>query len=92
MPLPFSSCRYCQNFASSYSNIAATFHSSPSEGIRVAKVNSHAEVALSSRFGVPGYPSFYVVDGWSVYEFEGQRSEAKLIDFARGGYKQQDVS
>jgi hypothetical protein len=35
---------------------------------------------------------FYLVDGWSVYQFENLRSEANLMDFARGGYKKLDVS
>ena len=37
------------------------------------------------------YPSFYIVDGWSVYKFEDNRSEANLMVFARGGYKKQEV-
>jgi thioredoxin-like negative regulator of GroEL len=85
-------CKHCQNFKSSYSNIAHTFHSSPNEKIRVARVDCTAEKALATRFHVSGYPSFYVVSGYDVYEFEGTRSESGLIAFARGGYKQQDVS
>jgi hypothetical protein len=50
------------------------------------------EKALRARFGVHGFPMFYLVDGWSVYQFENLRSEANLMDFARGGYKKQDVS
>lgn len=84
-------CRHCQDFASSYNNVAATFHSSPSEGIRVAKVDCKAEKALKTRFGVASFPSFFVVDGWSVYEFNNLRSEAALMDFVRGGYKKQEV-
>lgn len=50
------------------------------------------EKALNTRFGVKSFPSFFLVDGWSVYEFDKPRSEANLMDFARGGYKKQDVS
>lgn len=85
-------CSHCQNFKSSYANIATTFHSSPKEKIRVARVECGAEKALATRFGVQGFPSFYLVDGYNVYEFDGTRSESHLISFARGGYKQQDVS
>jgi thioredoxin-like negative regulator of GroEL len=84
-------CTHCQNFKTSYENIAMTFHSSPQERIRVAKVDCNVEKALATRFGVRGYPSFYLVSGWSVYEFEEARSESGLISFARGGYKKQDV-
>ncbi len=85
-------CKHCQEFANSYNNVAATFHSSPKEGIRVAKVDCEMEKALKTRFGVTSFPSFFLVDGWSVYEFENNRSEATLMDFARGGYKKQQVN
>jgi thioredoxin-like negative regulator of GroEL len=84
-------CKHCQNFKTSYNNIAVTFHSSPQEKIRVAKVDCNVEKALATRFGVRGYPSFFLVSGWSVYEYEETRSESGLISFARGGYKKQDV-
>jgi thioredoxin-like negative regulator of GroEL len=71
--------------------VAATFHSSPQEGIRVAKVDCQSEKALKARFGVTSFPSFYLVDGWSVYEFDNPRTEAALMDFVRGGYKKQEV-
>jgi thioredoxin-like negative regulator of GroEL len=58
----------------------------------VSKVDCASEKALKTRFGLQSFPSFYIVDGWSVYQFENVRSEASLMDFARGGYKKQDVS
>ena len=88
----YNRCRYCVSFADSYNGVAAAFHSSPQEGIRVAKVDCQAERALMARFGIDSFPSFYVVDGWSVYKFEETRGEAALLDFARGGYKKQQVN
>lgn len=85
-------CRHCQTFKASYMSVAQTFHSSPDEKIRVARVDCSVEKALLSRFDVRGFPSFYIVAGWQVYQFEGTRSEASLLTFARGGYKKQDVS
>jgi protein disulfide-isomerase-like protein len=85
-------CKHCQTFKPFYDNVAMTFHSSPDEKIRVAKVDCSVEKALMTRFGVTGFPSFFIVAGYEVYEFEGTRSEANLISFARGGYKKQDVS
>lgn len=32
-----------------------------------------------------------MVDGYSVYEFTDKRSEANLINFARGGYKNEEA-
>lgn len=84
-------CKHCQNFKTSYDNIAMNFHSAPQEKVRVAKVDCNVEKALATRFGVRGYPSFYLVSGWNVYEFEESRSESSLISFARGGYKKQNV-
>lgn len=43
-----------------------------------------------NRFGISGFPSFFLLDGYSVYEFEKRRTEANLMDFTRGGYKQQE--
>lgn len=72
--------------------MAATLHANPKENIRVGKVDCSVEKALGTRFGIQSYPSFYVVDGWSVYEFNDHRTETNLIAFVRGGYKKQEVS
>jgi thiol-disulfide isomerase/thioredoxin len=85
-----SRCKHCQDFAKSYANIASSFHSSPSEKIRVAKVDCSTEKALMNRFGITGFPSLFLLDGYSVYEFEKKRTEANVMDFARGGYKRQE--
>ena len=82
-------CRHCQEFGPTYSRISSAFHSNPKENIRVAKVNGQTERALTNRFGITGFPTFYVVDGYSVYEFTAPRSQANLMDFVRGGYKKQ---
>ena len=84
-------CSHCVTFAQTYQNIAATFHSSPEEKIRVARVDCSVEKALMTRFGIEGFPSFYLVSGWDVYKFEGSRDVSTLIDFARGGYKKKNV-
>jgi hypothetical protein len=47
---------------------------------------------LGQRFSVNAYPSFFVVKGSSVYEFDGMRSKANLIQFAMKDYKEQGVS
>ena len=86
-----SRCRHCQDFATSYASIAAAFHSSPKEGIRVGKVNCSVERALMARFGIEGFPSFFLIDGWTVYPFDDSRSVPNLMNFARGGYKKEVV-
>jgi thiol-disulfide isomerase/thioredoxin len=83
-------CGHCEAFAPSYSAIADVYHASPDHKIKIAKVDGSAETALSSRFGVYGYPSFYLVDGWSVYIYDDARTKKKLMEFVEGGYKKQD--
>ena len=84
-------CSHCVQFAPTYQSIAATFHSSPNEKIRVARVNCSVERALMTRFGIDAFPSFYLVSGWDVYKFEDNRSASSLMDFMRGGYKKKNV-
>ena len=85
-------CSHCVRFAPAYENIARTLHSSTTDGkIRVARVNCSVEKALMTRFGIQAFPSFFLVDGWDVYEFDGQRSETTLINFAQGEYKKYNV-
>jgi len=56
--------------------------------VKVAKIDGDSERAIKSRFGISHFPCFYLIDGWSVYEFEGSRSTNKLVEFAKGGYKE----
>lgn len=70
-----------------YADMAKMYHSTPERKIKIARVNAEEERALASRFGIYGYPSFFVVDGWSVYEFEESRSKQTLMKFVEGGYK-----
>ena len=85
-------CRHCREFSRSYDNIAANFHLPSNQGFRVGKVDCEVEKALRTRFGIRFFPSFFVVDGWNVYEYDKARTEAALMDFLRGGYKKQEVS
>jgi hypothetical protein len=51
-------------------------------------VDGAAERALSSRFSVKGFPSFYLIDGWTVREYDGNRSQENLVKFALEDYQQ----
>ena len=85
-------CPHCMDFASAYQAIASTYHTTSKElNIKVAKINGDEERTLSSRFGIYAYPSFYLVDGLSVYEFTSPtRTKRSLMKFAEGEYKQAD--
>ena len=58
----------------------------------VGKIDGGEERALSSRFSVKGFPSFYLLDGYEVYEFKGTRSLDSITKFAIKGYKNVEVS
>jgi Thioredoxin len=81
------------NFAPTYSDIARYFHSNPDLKVKVGKVDTTEQRALGQRFSVSAYPSFFVVKGSSVYEFDGTtRSKDSLILFATKTYKERAVS
>lgn len=63
-------------------------HDSEDRNVKVGKVDGSEEKALSSRFSVRGYPSFYLIDGWTVRQYEDQRSVEALVKFATEDYKE----
>jgi thioredoxin-like negative regulator of GroEL len=84
-------CSHCRNFATAYQSIAKTFHSDPKSKVRVARVDCTVEKALLTRFSIQGFPSFFLVSGWDVYEFEENRTTMNLIKFAEHGHKKKKV-
>lgn len=79
-------CGHCKRFASTYESVAQTLHATTKNDARkimVAKIDGSKEKALASRFSVRGYPSFFLIDGWNVYEFEGGRTKESVIQFAK---------
>jgi thiol-disulfide isomerase/thioredoxin len=80
-------CSHCKEVAPIWEEVAVYFHKNPDKKIRVGKINGDAERALISRFGVTGFPSFYYIRGYRVYEYDGNRHKLSFIDFAETGYK-----
>ena len=92
-------CGHCKRFAATYEKVAETLHAQShadvmkdpnARTIKVAKVDGSADRALASRFNIRGYPTFFLVDGWNVYEFEGDRTLEDLVDFATEDYVDYD--
>eukprot|EP00553_Chaetoceros_curvisetus_P009139 CAMPEP_0204614760 /NCGR_PEP_ID=MMETSP0717-20131115/2409_1 /ASSEMBLY_ACC=CAM_ASM_000666 /TAXON_ID=230516 /ORGANISM="Chaetoceros curvisetus" /LENGTH=133 /DNA_ID=CAMNT_0051627513 /DNA_START=417 /DNA_END=818 /DNA_ORIENTATION=- len=56
----------------------------------VGKIDGSTERSLSLRFGISAFPSFFLIDGWQIYEYPSDkiRSKDSMIRFA----KQQDKS
>jgi len=74
-------CGHCKRFAPTYESIAMEFHSSDSP-IKVAKIDGTIERALTSRFSIKGYPTFFLIKGWDVFEFTAPRSKENMMNFA----------
>lgn len=74
-------CGHCKRFAATYEAIANDLHSSDAP-IKVAKIDGTIERALSSRFSIKGYPTFFLIKGWDVYEFSLPRSKENMMNFA----------
>jgi hypothetical protein len=75
--------------------LARSVHAENKEGqkqIKIAKVDGDAERAIISRFNIAGFPSFFLIDGWTVYEYNDGRSVSSMMTFVKGGYKQKEVS
>mmetsp|Transcript_5408 Transcript_5408/g.6918 ORF Transcript_5408/g.6918 Transcript_5408/m.6918 type:complete len:227 (-) Transcript_5408:273-953(-) len=89
-------CGHCKRFAPTYLSVAQTLHAENNKRkederkIMVAKIDGSAERVLSSRFSIRGYPSFFIIDGWDVYEFSGTRSKDTVVYFVKSGYKKQE--
>jgi len=83
-------CSHCQRFAAQYEAVALQLHEKhdrTERKVMVGKIDGAKERALASRFSVRGYPTFYLIDGWAVREYEGSRSVKGLIDFSTEKYK-----
>lgn len=86
-------CGHCTRFAPTYANIAKDLHHRQRSNkkhprkVNVAKVDGDKERALASRFSVGSFPSFFLVDGWTVREFSGSRSHDGLVKFALEDYE-----
>jgi len=88
-------CGHCVRFAPTYEQVATELHTKQKQPgakrkVNVGKVDGAAERALASRFSVQGFPVFFLIDGWTVYEFNGNRSQEGLIQFALTDYENTD--
>jgi len=82
-------CGHCKRFESQYELVAKKLqllNESTERVVKVGKVDGSAEKALSSRFSVRGYPVFYLIDGWTVRQYEGARSVDALVKFCTEEY------
>lgn len=59
--------------------------------VKVGQVDATSERALAHRFNVKAYPSFFLVDGWSVREYKGyRRSQQNMIEFVEKTHTKTD--
>jgi len=88
-------CGHCVRFASAYEGVANKLHAKQDapgakRKVNVAKVDGAAERAVASRFGVGAYPTFFLIDGWEVREYDGTRSQEALVKFAMTEYEDKE--
>lgn len=85
-------CGHCTRFAPTYETVANTLHGmhkkNPSRKIMVGKVDGSGEKAITSRFNIMGYPSFFLIEGWSVRQYDGKRSLEDMVKFATVTYEE----
>eukprot|EP00560_Eucampia_antarctica_P009035 CAMPEP_0197827348 /NCGR_PEP_ID=MMETSP1437-20131217/4142_1 /TAXON_ID=49252 ORGANISM="Eucampia antarctica, Strain CCMP1452" /NCGR_SAMPLE_ID=MMETSP1437 /ASSEMBLY_ACC=CAM_ASM_001096 /LENGTH=217 /DNA_ID=CAMNT_0043428153 /DNA_START=96 /DNA_END=749 /DNA_ORIENTATION=+ len=84
-------CGHCTRFAPTYEAVAKQLHENQSTSERkvmVAKVDGGGDRALASRFNVRGFPTFYLIDGWTVREYTGKRTQDALFQFATKTYEE----
>jgi thiol-disulfide isomerase/thioredoxin len=84
-------CGHCTKFAPTYEEVGRILHeqtSTQKRPVKVAKINGDKEKSIRNRFQITGFPTFYVIDGWDVYLYDGSRAVSDMVDFAKGGYKQ----
>lgn len=83
-------CSHCMRFEKKYQQVAQKLNDLTEDKerrVKVGKVDGSAEKALASRFSVRGYPVFFLIDGWTVREYEGQRSVDALVKFSTEDYE-----
>lgn len=83
-------CSHCKQFAPRYALMSVDLDRNYDYDITLAKVDGSSERALSSRFNVHGYPTFFVIEGWSVWHYQGARDQNEMIKFVTEGYKDQE--
>eukprot|EP00565_Helicotheca_tamesis_P001204 CAMPEP_0185727142 /NCGR_PEP_ID=MMETSP1171-20130828/2910_1 /TAXON_ID=374046 /ORGANISM="Helicotheca tamensis, Strain CCMP826" /LENGTH=198 /DNA_ID=CAMNT_0028395647 /DNA_START=89 /DNA_END=685 /DNA_ORIENTATION=+ len=87
-------CGHCTRFAPTYQEVADKLHGmhkqNPERKVMVAKVDGAKDRAISSRFNIQGYPSFFLIDGWTVRQFNGSRSLEGLVKFATETYEDEE--
>ena len=74
--------------------LARSLHADNKPGqkqIKVAKIDGAFERAIVSRFNFAGFPSFFLIDGWSVYEYDDGRTVEHMMAYAKDGYRQKEV-
>mmetsp|Transcript_6650 Transcript_6650/g.8092 ORF Transcript_6650/g.8092 Transcript_6650/m.8092 type:complete len:223 (+) Transcript_6650:24-692(+) len=83
-------CTHCRKFEMEYESVAFAVHgrnNKKDRKVKVGKVDGDAERAIANRFGIRSFPCFFLIDGLSVYEYEGTRSKDELVKYVTTDYK-----
>ena len=78
-------CRHCIQFEGSYRTIGASLSVS---NVKVGKVNSAVNQALSARFAIQSVPTLFVIKGGSTaYRYSGALSHDSIVQYVKGGHQ-----
>ena len=80
-------CGHCKKLAPIWEEVATRLVGE----INVAKVDGSQDRSLSTRFDIKGFPTVLFLRQGKVYKFRGPRTADNLVEFAQGGYQNNEV-
>ena len=79
-------CGHCKVLAPTWDQLAEKLQGE----MKLGKVDCTESQFLSNIFGIHGYPTLLIISEGKMYSFSGRRSPETLLEWAQGGYKQQE--
>lgn len=80
-------CGHCKKLAPVWELVATEL----SGTVNVASVDCTENTVTAKRFNVRGYPTIKFIKAGKVYDYNGDRSQKSLVDFALTGYSNSKV-
>eukprot|EP00282_Hemiselmis_andersenii_P008931 CAMPEP_0114124504 /NCGR_PEP_ID=MMETSP0043_2-20121206/8811_1 /TAXON_ID=464988 /ORGANISM="Hemiselmis andersenii, Strain CCMP644" /LENGTH=209 /DNA_ID=CAMNT_0001217385 /DNA_START=109 /DNA_END=738 /DNA_ORIENTATION=+ len=84
-------CGHCKSLEPIWEEVAEKMLENRQSGERsaiIAKVDATRCKYLASRFGIAGFPTLILFSQGKQYQYSGERTAEKLLEFAMGGFKE----
>jgi len=75
-------CGHCKSLAPTWETVATEL----ADRVNVAAVDCTINTATAKRFDIRGFPTIKLLRKGQVYDYQGERTQKALVDFALGGY------